>query len=223
MGVVTKRVNIDARFPVRSISPVIHGVKKDTIMTSSDILKCLCRRARVEEILPNGTTVLLNMNNYYTDNGAGLDAEHIVVKEDNHTVPPAIVDEQPPVHEEHSVDDSIVENTNIENSTTEEIVDETSIEESHEDVINEVPEAPIEAQVVETKTDDEVKCEVETEETAEDSTAEVETEETAEDSTAEVETESIVEDGITEVEAEPIAAGVNAENTHKKNNNKKKK
>ena len=210
MGVVTKRVNIDARFPVRSISPVIHGVKKDTIMTSSDILKCLCRRARVEEILPNGTTVLLNMNNYYTDNGAGLDAEHIVVKEDNHTVPPAIVDEQPPVHEEHSVDDSIVENTNIENSTTEEIVDETSIEESHEDVINEVPEAPIEAQVVETKTDDEVKCEVETEETAE-------------DSTAEVETESIVEDGITEVEAEPIAAGVNAENTHKKNNNKKKK
>lgn len=203
MGVVTKRVNIDARFPVRSISPVIHGVKKDTIMTSSDILKCLCRRARVEEILPNGTTVLLNMNNYYTDNGAGLDAEHIVVKEDNHIVPP--------VHEEHSVDDSIVENTNIENSTTEEVVDETSIEEeSYEDVINEVPEAPIEAQVVETKTDDEVKCEVETEETTE-------------DSTAEVETESIVEDGITEVEAEPIAAGVNAENAHKKNNNKKKK
>lgn len=211
MGVVTKRVNIDARFPVRSISPVIHGVKKDTIMTSSDILKCLCRRARVEEILPNGTTVLLNMNNYYTDNGAGLDAEHTVVKKDNHAVPHAIVDEQPPVHEEYSVDDSIVENTNIENSTTEEIVDETSIEEeSYEDVINEVPEAPIEAQVVETKTDDEVKCEVETEEVAE-------------DSTAEVETESIVEDGITEVEAEPIAAGVNAENAHKKNNNSKKK
>lgn len=211
MGAVTKRVNIYAKFPVRSISPVIHGVKKDTIMTSSDILKCLCRRARVEEILPNGTTVLLNMNNYYTDNGAGLDAEHIMVKEDNHDIPPAIVDEQPPVHEEHSIDDSIVENTNIENFTTEEVVDKTSIEEeSHEDVINEVPEAPIEAQVVETKTDDEVKCEVETEETAE-------------DSTTEVETESIIEDGITEVEADPVAVSVNAENTHKKNNNKKKK
>ena len=210
MGVVTKRVNIDARFPVRSISPVIHGVKKDTIMTSSDILKCLCRRARVEEILPNGTTVLLNMNNYYTDNGAGLDARCTIVKENNHIIPPAIVDEQPPVHDESFIDDSIVGDINIENPTTEE-VDEISIEEeSYESVINEVPEAPIEAQVVETKTDDEVKCEVETEETAE-------------DSTAEVETESIVEDGITEVEAEPIAAGVNAENAHKKNNNKKKK
>lgn len=220
MGVVTKRVNIDAKFPVRSISPVIHGVKKDTIMTSSDILKCLCRRARVEEILPNGTTVLLNMNNYYTDNGAGLDAEHIVVKEDNHNVtPPAIVDEQPPVHIEPPVEDTVIEDTHIENSATKETVVENIIEEeSHEDVINEVPEAPIEAQVVETKTDDEVKCEVEAEETVEDGITEVE----ANDIT-EVETEETIEDGITEVEAEPVAASVNAENTHKKNNNNKKK
>ena len=68
------------------------------------------------------------------------------------------------------------------------------------------------------KTDDEVKCEVEAEETVEDGITEVE----ANDIT-EVETEETIEDGITEVEAEPVAASVNAENTHKKNNNNKKK
>lgn len=198
MGVVTKRVNIDARFPVRSISPVIHGVKKDTIMTSSDILKCLCRRARVEEILPNGTTVLLNMNNYYTDNGAGLDATHTVAKKNNSIISPAEVDEQPPVHIEPLVEDNIVDDINIEDSTVEEtVVEEDHIdEESHEEVVEEVPEAPIEAQVVETKTDDEVECEVES--------------------------KNVIEE-TTEAETQPVVASVNATNTPKKNNNSKKK
>jgi hypothetical protein len=50
-------------------------------MTTGDILKCLCKRATVEEILPDGSTIRLNMRNYYTDNGAGLDAKNVSVEE----------------------------------------------------------------------------------------------------------------------------------------------
>lgn len=72
MPTMTKRVNIKTTIPVRNITPPLSGTCKDIIMTTGDILKCLCKRAVVEEILPDGTTIKLNMHNYYTDNGAGL-------------------------------------------------------------------------------------------------------------------------------------------------------
>lgn len=72
MPTMTKRVNIRTTIPVRNITPPLSGTCKDIIMTTGDILKCLCKRALVEEILPDGSTVKLNMHNYYTDNGAGL-------------------------------------------------------------------------------------------------------------------------------------------------------
>lgn len=72
MPTMTKRVNIKTTIPVRNITPPLSGTCKDIIMTTGDILKCLCKRAVVEEILPDGSTIKLNMHNYYTDNGAGL-------------------------------------------------------------------------------------------------------------------------------------------------------
>lgn len=81
MPSMTKRVNVYAQVAVRNVTPPIHGTCKDIIMTTGDILKCLCKRARVEEIMPDGKTVRLNMSNYYTDNGAGLDASKSVTKE----------------------------------------------------------------------------------------------------------------------------------------------
>lgn len=85
MPAMTKRVNVRANVAVRNINPPIHGTCNDIIMTTGDILKCLCKRAHVEEILPNGTTVTLNMKNYFTDNGAGLfvkkeKQQHVEVK-----------------------------------------------------------------------------------------------------------------------------------------------
>ncbi len=68
----TKRVNIQANIPVRNITPPIHGSLHNVVMSTGDILKCISRHAKVEEILPDGTTVKLNFSNYYTDNGAGL-------------------------------------------------------------------------------------------------------------------------------------------------------
>ena len=76
MPAMTKRVNVRTVVAVRTINPPISGTVSNVIMSTSDILKCLCRRAIVDEVLPNGKTIRLNMRNYYLDNGAGLDAYH---------------------------------------------------------------------------------------------------------------------------------------------------
>ena len=72
---MTKRVNVRATVAVRNTNPPIYGTYKNIIMTTGDILKCLTKRATVDEILPDGSTIRLNYKNYYTDNGAGLDAK----------------------------------------------------------------------------------------------------------------------------------------------------
>lgn len=79
MPAMTKYVKVVTRVAVRTVNPPICGTYEG-IMTTSDILKCLCRRAQVDEILANGATVRLNMSNYYRDNGAGLDASDHRVK-----------------------------------------------------------------------------------------------------------------------------------------------
>lgn len=74
MPTMTKRVNIQARTAIRNTNPPIYGTINDIIMSTGDILKCLVKKATVDEILPDGSTVRLNYKNYYLDNGAGLDA-----------------------------------------------------------------------------------------------------------------------------------------------------
>ena len=65
---MTKIVNINARFPIKSIVPPIYGTLKNVEMATSNILKCLIRHAIIEEVLPYGTTIPINYKNYYTDN-----------------------------------------------------------------------------------------------------------------------------------------------------------
>lgn len=68
--VMTKRVNIDAPTAIRALNPPLLGKANNIIMSTGDILKCLCKRAKVYEVLPDGTTIRLNMANYYLDNSA---------------------------------------------------------------------------------------------------------------------------------------------------------
>lgn len=98
MAAMTKRVNINAPVAIRTITPPIYGTCKNIIMSTGDILKCLCKRAIVDEILPDGSTVRLTMKNYYTDNGAGLDASKVT---------PIIAEEPNPV--EVDTTDKVVE------------------------------------------------------------------------------------------------------------------
>lgn len=129
--VMTKRVNIRTTMAVRNINPPICGTCNNVIMSTGDILKCLCRRAFVEEILPDGTTVRLNMKNYYTDNGAGLDATKKVevVKEPEIEVIPAVEDPEEVIP---AAEESIVE---PEVEVVEEPVKEETIEQPEVEVI----------------------------------------------------------------------------------------
>lgn len=86
MAAMTKRVNVVTRVAVRTTNPPISGSYKNIVMSTSDILKLLCKRASVEEILPDGRTVKLNMQNYYKDNGAGLDAYANVNQDEKYRV-----------------------------------------------------------------------------------------------------------------------------------------
>ena len=74
MSNMTKYVRVRTQVAVRNVNPPICGTYEG-IMTTGDILKCICKRAIVHEILPDGKTVRLNMSNYYIDNGVGLNAE----------------------------------------------------------------------------------------------------------------------------------------------------
>lgn len=95
MAAMTKRVNINAPVAIRNITPPIYGVCKNVIMSTGDILKCLCKRAIVDEILLDGSTVRLNMRNYYTDNGAGLDASVIDAAKEEFVGQSAAQDKEP--------------------------------------------------------------------------------------------------------------------------------
>lgn len=137
MVTMTKRVNVRTTVAVRNINPPIYGTCNNIIMTTGDILKCLCRRAQVEEILPDGSIVKLNMSNYFTDNGAGLSASAA---------------EKKPVK---AVEQPIVEETPVEESAVEDVINE---EEVVEDTV--VEETPVEETVAEKETIEEVEPEV---------------------------------------------------------------
>lgn len=63
----TKIVNIIANVPIKNVEPPIYGKKNNVTMTLNDILKCLFKRAIIEEVLVDGTTVRLDMKNFRED------------------------------------------------------------------------------------------------------------------------------------------------------------
>ena len=70
--ITTKKVNITANIPIKTVTPPIYGVKKNITMTISDIMKCLTRRAIVEQVLSDGSTVRLTDKNFRYDFEAEL-------------------------------------------------------------------------------------------------------------------------------------------------------
>lgn len=61
---MVKKVNVIARIPVRTLTPILHGTYLGITMSVANICKCLTFRAIVEEILPDGSVIFLDMNNY---------------------------------------------------------------------------------------------------------------------------------------------------------------
>lgn len=64
---MNKNCNIYARFPITCFSVPIVG-HATLNLTSEEIYKCLCARAKVYEILPNGKSINLDFSNYDKNN-----------------------------------------------------------------------------------------------------------------------------------------------------------
>lgn len=65
---MVKLVNITSKVAIRTVTPKICGTHENVLMSTGDILRCILMRARVEEILSDGSTVILNLSNYNKDN-----------------------------------------------------------------------------------------------------------------------------------------------------------
>lgn len=65
---MVKKVNIIAQIPIRTVYPTIYGTYKGIYMSPVNILKCLMFKAKITEILPDGSELPLNMYNYNTIN-----------------------------------------------------------------------------------------------------------------------------------------------------------
>ena len=70
-----KVVNIYPSFPITTVNPPIRGSVLKTKKSLEDIKKCIIARAKVEEVLNDGSTLLLNLNNYDRDNSVDLGAK----------------------------------------------------------------------------------------------------------------------------------------------------
>lgn len=70
-----KTVNINATIPIVNVTPPLYGYREGIKMTISDILKCLMRRAIIHEVMPDGTTIRLDLKNFRDDNRAAMKVE----------------------------------------------------------------------------------------------------------------------------------------------------
>lgn len=112
-----KTVNVNARVPVNSVHPPIYGTLKNVEMSTTIILKCLLRRAQVFEVFEDGSTLKLNLSNYYTDNTNAVKstpATKIVAPQTAPTIPANVVIEDDLKQNNGIIDD----NSNSEKCTS---------------------------------------------------------------------------------------------------------
>lgn len=123
-----KKCNIYAKSPITCFTVPIVG-HCTLNLTSNEIYKCLCARAEVTEILPNGKSINLDFSNYDKDNYTKPETpvveEKVLVFEDK-----VEVKEEVKVEEEH-----VEEQHEEETETTEEVVEEVKEEPVHEDPV----------------------------------------------------------------------------------------
>lgn len=124
-----KLVNIEAKSPVRTITPPLMGKHYRVELSYGEILKCICARAIVDEILPNGKLLRLDLANYnkvnYVEEVKTLEPTP-AVEEDEEDVSESISEEN-----SESVETSTEETNESENTETEE--SEESVTEENEE------------------------------------------------------------------------------------------
>lgn len=71
-----KKVNVYPVVPVFALKNPIYSTTLNTKLSTGDILRCIYSRAKVEEILPNGKIIRLDLKNYNTVNYCEQPIEH---------------------------------------------------------------------------------------------------------------------------------------------------
>ena len=116
----TKLVNVYTRSPIRSMSGLpIRSSTRSIKLSISDIHACIIAKAKVEEVLIDGSVLILNLANYNKDNNAEIKAklENKVVKE-----PELIVVKKTSKTSKPKKESPVVEET-VEEVPTEEVVE----------------------------------------------------------------------------------------------------
>jgi hypothetical protein len=129
--IMDKKVNIYPRKPITNVVPPIRCVCYNVTKPIGIIEICLLNGATVEEILPSGEIIELNLSNYDKDNSI-------------------------PVVEKEDIDIVNVSSLEINTMPTEEIVEQTAIENTSEtlDPQEEITEDSIQEEISENNTEE---------------------------------------------------------------------
>lgn len=129
--IMDKKVNIYPRKPITNVVPPIRCVCYNVTKPIGIIETCLLNGATVEEILPSGEIIELNLSNYDKDNSI-------------------------PVVEKEDIDIVNVSSLEINTMPTEEIVEQTAIENTSEtlDPQEEITENNIQEEISENNTEE---------------------------------------------------------------------
>src|SRR5574344_2105141 len=137
-----KKVNIQPIMPIFTVYPAITQKQEGIILPIGKIERCIIARAKVEEVLPNGETILLNLGNYKNDFSITEQKkeETIVVKEEivvNEEVKSEVI---PEIERDNKVEESDMELSSGEDSdkSTINMVEskENTMEETKEEIKN---------------------------------------------------------------------------------------
>lgn len=85
-----KIVNIYPKFPIIGVNPPIRTVVRKVTKSIADIRTCIIARAIVEEVLPDGSIVILDLNNFDKDNSNTVVEEPVTESEKPATVKEAV-------------------------------------------------------------------------------------------------------------------------------------
>ena len=133
----TKKVNIYPSTPIVSVTPPIRTTVKGATKKIETIRKCIIARAKVEEVLPTGDTVILDLSNYDKDNRFNTESKMDIPETPaDPIVPDAPVVEEPVKEEEPAKEEeAVVEEAPVVEAPaddTEETVEEDAEEEEVE-------------------------------------------------------------------------------------------
>ena len=132
----TKKVNIYPSTPIVSVTPPIRTTVKGATKKIETIRKCIIARAKVEEILPTGDTVILDLSNYDKDNRFNTESKMDIPETPaDPIVPDAPVVEESVKEEPVKEEETVVEEAPVVEAPaddTEKIVEEDAEEEEVE-------------------------------------------------------------------------------------------